>query len=125
MIKNSHFSTHIPYKVETVKQFVLSRPPHLLKVQSVPHQSFQDHHILLKWKLFKMSPLMTPHPPKVEIIQNQSFPRHLTLPKYLLSIISPYKTTTSSQSEHCKNFTVVVNVLFQEILALTTVRSKK
>ena len=60
-------------KLANNPQLVLSRPQHPLKVQIGQTPSLQDHHILPKWNLSKISPFKTPHPPKVKIIKNQFF----------------------------------------------------
>ena len=62
-------SPHSP-KVNGLKS-LLSRPPHPPKVKFIKIQSFQDHHILPKWTLSKVSPYKTTTPSQVKVIQHQ------------------------------------------------------
>ena len=56
------------------------------------NQSFQDHQILPKWKLYKISSFKTSHPPNVEIVENKSFQDHQAPLQCRLLKICPFKT---------------------------------
>ena len=74
--------------------------------KNFPKSVLQDHYILPKWKLLKISPFKTTQPPKVKIIQNHPFQDHYNLPKWKLTQISPFCPQHSSKVKgiHNKSF---------------------
>ena len=60
IVKNLFFQeNHILPIAETVKNLVISRPPHPPKVENVKNHFFQDHHIFQLENLLKISSFKT------------------------------------------------------------------
>ena len=81
------------------KNSILSRPPYPLKMETVKIQSLQDHYILPKWKVSRISSFKTTISSQSENFPYQSlWDHHTLLPKWTLLKISHFSTSTSSKS---------------------------